>query len=53
MSANVLAFSQETRRLLSCHGQIKRKTISPSKPMALGLQAELIASQRGDPDVFT
>src|SRR5579883_288353 len=32
ISANVLAFSQENRRFLSCHGQMNCKAGSPSKP---------------------
>src|SRR5438046_3931433 len=31
MSAAVLALSQENRRFLSCHGQIKCKSFPPSK----------------------
>src|SRR6266849_8526175 len=50
MSANVLALSQENRRFLSCHGQIRCKSLPPSKPLLLGRTAELIVKGRRDPD---
>src|SRR5215813_2230100 len=45
ISANVLAFSQENRRFLSCHGQISRKSLLRRGPCSHVARQSLL--QRG------
>jgi hypothetical protein len=51
MSVNALALSHENLRLLSCHGQINRKSRPPFAIKFFPSRAsDIIASGRRDPD---